>query len=41
MGLTPAGARHHNPSLPAEGMWTDEKITVTYWRSTMSDALAW
>jgi hypothetical protein len=30
-----------NPSLPTKGVWIDETITVTYWQSTMADALTW
>ncbi|MFD4522825.1 DUF4232 domain-containing protein [Streptomyces sp. NPDC058470] len=30
-----------NPSLPAKGVWIDDTITVTYWQSTMADALTW
>ncbi|MFG2023705.1 DUF4232 domain-containing protein [Streptomyces sp. NPDC048825] len=30
-----------NPSLPAKGVYVDDSIGVSYWQSTMADALAW
>ncbi|NGO11692.1 DUF4232 domain-containing protein [Streptomyces sp. HC44] len=30
-----------SPSLPAKGVAVDDSLTVTYWQSTMDDALAW
>ncbi|MGI5376930.1 DUF4232 domain-containing protein [Streptomyces sp. CA-251387] len=30
-----------NPSLPAKGVHVDDSIRVSYWQSTMADALAW
>ncbi|KOU58970.1 lipoprotein [Streptomyces sp. MMG1533] len=35
-----AGAGAH-PSLPAKGVYVDDSIGVSYWQSTMADALAW
>ncbi|MFF6997939.1 DUF4232 domain-containing protein [Streptomyces sp. NPDC008313] len=35
-----SGATAH-PSLPAKGVWVDEKLTVTYWQSDLSDALTY
>ncbi|MGW1956080.1 DUF4232 domain-containing protein [Streptomyces sp. NPDC001920] len=35
---TSAAAR---PSLPAKGVYVDDSIRVSYWQSTMADALAW
>ncbi|MFD3926595.1 DUF4232 domain-containing protein [Streptomyces sp. NPDC058614] len=29
------------PSLPAKGVYVDDSISVTYWQSTMADALTW
>ncbi|MDN3023542.1 DUF4232 domain-containing protein [Streptomyces sp. S.PB5] len=29
------------PSLPKKGVYIDSSIQVTYWQSTMADALAW
>ncbi len=29
------------PSLPAKGVYVDDSIGVSYWQSTMADALAW
>ncbi|MFF1297520.1 MULTISPECIES: DUF4232 domain-containing protein [unclassified Streptomyces] len=29
------------PSLPAKGVYIDSSIQVSYWQSTMADALAW
>ncbi|MDO0926638.1 DUF4232 domain-containing protein [Streptomyces sp. TG1A-8] len=34
-----AGVAH--PSLPAKGVYVDDSIGVSYWQSTLSDALAW
>lgn len=30
-----------NPSLPTKGVYVDDSIRVTYWQSTMADALDW
>ncbi|MBZ9645241.1 DUF4232 domain-containing protein, partial [Streptomyces sp. PSKA30] len=30
-----------HPSLPAKGVYVDDSIGVSYWQSTMADALAW
>ena len=30
-----------HPSLPAKGVYIDDSIGVSYWQSTMDDALAW
>ncbi|MEY9992922.1 putative small secreted protein [Streptomyces sp. V4I8] len=30
-----------HPSLPAKGVHVDDSIGVSYWQSTMADALAW
>ncbi|CAM5737179.1 hypothetical protein SALBM311S_09512 [Streptomyces alboniger] len=30
-----------NPSLPAKGVYVDDSIGVSYWQSTMADALTW
>ncbi|MPY52278.1 DUF4232 domain-containing protein [Streptomyces acidicola] len=30
-----------NPSLPAKGVHVDDSIRVSYWQSTMADALTW
>ncbi|MFI9821140.1 DUF4232 domain-containing protein [Streptomyces sp. NPDC052013] len=30
-----------HPSLPAKGVYVDDSIRVSYWQSTMADALAW
>ncbi|WP_336621076.1 DUF4232 domain-containing protein [Streptomyces sp. DH24] len=35
------GAGTARPSLPAKGVYVDDSIRVTYWQSTMADALAW
>ncbi|WP_332112403.1 DUF4232 domain-containing protein [Streptomyces gossypiisoli] len=35
-----ASAAAH-PSLPAKGVYVDDSIRVSYWQSTMADALAW
>jgi hypothetical protein len=35
----PNGAMH--PSLPAQGVYIDDSIQVSYWQPTMADALAW
>ncbi|MEV0226831.1 DUF4232 domain-containing protein [Streptomyces sp. NPDC050704] len=29
------------PSLPAKGVYVDDKLSVSYWQSTMADALTW
>ena len=29
------------PSLPTKGVYVDDSLTVSYWQSTTSDALAW
>ncbi|WP_371547222.1 DUF4232 domain-containing protein [Streptomyces sp. NBC_00554] len=29
------------PSLPAKGVYVDDSISVSYWQSTMADALTW
>ncbi|MHA5049717.1 DUF4232 domain-containing protein [Streptomyces sp. SD15] len=29
------------PSLPAKGVYIDDKLTVTYWQQNMDDALTW
>ncbi len=29
------------PSLPAKGVYVDDSIRVSYWQSTMADALTW
>ncbi|WAU79012.1 DUF4232 domain-containing protein [Streptomyces sp. Qhu-G9] len=33
--------RVQNPSLPAKGVYVDDSIQVTYWQSTMDNALTW
>ncbi|PAZ14077.1 hypothetical protein CLM62_21775 [Streptomyces sp. SA15] len=35
------GASVARPSLPAQGVYVDDSIGVSYWQSTMADALAW
>ncbi|MFF4588184.1 DUF4232 domain-containing protein [Streptomyces sp. NPDC001388] len=35
------GASAAHPSLPAKGVYVDDSVTVSYWQSTMADALAW
>ncbi|MFF9220696.1 DUF4232 domain-containing protein [Streptomyces viridosporus] len=35
------GAGAARPSLPAKGVYVDDSIGVSYWQSTMADALAW
>ncbi|MES5819397.1 DUF4232 domain-containing protein [Streptomyces sp. RG80] len=35
----PNGAAH--PSLPSKGVYLDDSIRVSYWQSTMADALTW
>lgn len=30
-----------DPSLPAKGVYVDDSIGVSYWQSTMADALTW
>ncbi|MEU0074927.1 DUF4232 domain-containing protein [Streptomyces sp. NPDC006332] len=35
------GAASAKPSLPAKGVYVDDSIGVTYWQSTMADALTW
>ncbi|WP_405907276.1 DUF4232 domain-containing protein [Streptomyces sp. NBC_00828] len=30
-----------HPSLPAKGVYVDDSISVSYWQSTMADALTW
>ncbi|MFF3326380.1 DUF4232 domain-containing protein [Streptomyces sp. NPDC002889] len=30
-----------HPSLPAKGLYVDDSIGVSYWQSTMAEALAW
>ncbi|WP_368656283.1 DUF4232 domain-containing protein [Streptomyces viridosporus] len=35
------GAGTARPSLPAKGVYVDDSIGVSYWQSTMADALAW
>jgi Protein of unknown function (DUF4232) len=35
------GAVASRPSLPAKGVYVDDSIRVSYWQSTMDDALAW
>lgn len=35
----PNGAMH--PSLPAQGVYIDASVQVSYWQPTMADALAW
>jgi hypothetical protein len=35
------GASVARPSLPAKGVYIDDSIGVSYWQSTMADALAW
>jgi hypothetical protein len=35
------GATADHPSLPAKGVYVDDSIGVSYWQSTMADALAW
>jgi hypothetical protein len=30
-----------NPSLPAKGVYVDDSIAVSYWQSTMDEALTW
>ncbi|MFD3503558.1 DUF4232 domain-containing protein [Streptomyces sp. NPDC058676] len=35
------GASAARPSLPAKGVYVDDSIGVSYWQSTMADALAW
>ncbi|MEU1706182.1 DUF4232 domain-containing protein [Streptomyces sp. NPDC005706] len=37
---TSAKAAAH-PALPAKGVYVDDSIQVTYWQSTMGDALNW
>jgi hypothetical protein len=29
------------PALPAKGVYVDDSIRVSYWQSTMADALTW
>ncbi|MEU6373588.1 DUF4232 domain-containing protein [Streptomyces sp. NPDC046909] len=33
--------RAAKPSLPAKGVYVDDSIQVSYWQSTMADALEW
>ncbi|USQ82791.1 DUF4232 domain-containing protein [Streptomyces phaeoluteigriseus] len=42
-GRTPNsdGGASATPPLPAEGVYYDSSLTVTYWQSGMDDALAW
>ncbi|MFI6039652.1 DUF4232 domain-containing protein [Streptomyces sp. NPDC051315] len=42
-GATPNsdGGAAATPSLPAEGVYYDSSLTVTYWQQTMEDALTW
>jgi hypothetical protein len=35
------GASAAHPSLPAKGAYVDDSIRVSYWQSTMADALTW
>ncbi|MER8005140.1 DUF4232 domain-containing protein [Streptomyces sp. NPDC094149] len=35
------GATAARPSLPAKGVYVDDSIRVSYWQSTMDDALTW
>ncbi|MFE9169118.1 DUF4232 domain-containing protein [Streptomyces kebangsaanensis] len=35
------GASAARPSLPAKGVYVDDSAGVSYWQSTMADALAW
>ncbi|TLS46882.1 DUF4232 domain-containing protein [Streptomyces montanus] len=35
------GASAAHPSLPAKGVYVDDSIGVSYWQSTMADALTW
>ncbi|WP_338120025.1 DUF4232 domain-containing protein [Streptomyces sporangiiformans] len=35
------GASAARPSLPAKGVYVDDSIGVSYWQSTMADALTW
>ncbi|MFB7113128.1 hypothetical protein [Streptomyces sp. NPDC056190] len=34
------GAGAH-PSLPAQGVYIDDSLKVTYWQQSMDDALTW
>ncbi|MEU6349045.1 DUF4232 domain-containing protein [Streptomyces sp. NPDC047072] len=34
-------AGHATPSLPADGVYVDSSLQVTYWQYSMDDALAW
>lgn len=42
-GRTPNsdGGASATPPLPAEGVYYDSSLTVTYWQQSMDDALAW
>lgn len=42
-GSTPNsdGGAAATPSLPAEGVYYDSSLTVTYWQQNMEDALTW
>ncbi|WP_426568997.1 DUF4232 domain-containing protein [Streptomyces canus] len=42
-GSTPNsdGGASATPSLPAEGVYYDSSLTVTYWQQSSEDALAW
>lgn len=35
------GTSAAHPSLPAKGVYVDDSIRVSYWQSSMADALAW
>ncbi|MFE9440395.1 DUF4232 domain-containing protein [Streptomyces sp. NPDC006602] len=35
------GTSAAHPSLPAKGVYVDDSIGVSYWQSTMADALTW
>jgi hypothetical protein len=39
--LNTKGTSAAHPSLPAQGVYVDDSIGVSYWQSTMADALAW
>lgn len=42
-GMTPnsSGGASATPSLPAEGVYYDSSLTVTYWQQDADDALSW
>lgn len=42
-GRTPnsSGGASARPALPAEGVYYDSSLTVTYWQQNAADALSW